>query len=423
MVLLILSALISGSEVAFFSLSPSDLSELKNSKNKSDLGILGLLEKPKRLLGTILVSNNFINIAIVILAAIIVAPLTENWVGQTMNFSLIGSEVNIKGSVVIFIFEIAVVTFLILMFGEILPKVYATRNRLVLARFMVTPMMTLEKIFGPINKVLIWSTRWLEKPYKKDNITVDDLEHALDLTEENNKDSDGQKILRGIVKFGSTTARQIMTPRTDVVAFDVTDDYDVVIKVVMESGFSRIPVYEENFDSIKGVIYIKDLLPHIEKGKSFDWSSLLREPFFVPETKKIDDLLREFQEKKIHMAIVVDEFGGTSGIISLEDVIEEIVGEISDEFDDEDLIYSKLDDRTYVFEGKTPLSDFCKVINVDESVFEEAQGDTDSLAGLMLEIAGKFPEKGERVEFEGFTFEAESVEERRINRIKVTINE
>jgi gliding motility-associated protein GldE len=422
LLLLVISGLVSGSEVAFFSLSPNDIDELENSKKNNDESVLKLLDAPKQLLGTILISNNFINISIVLLSAIILAPLIEFYQDHNFTASPFGLDMSISGSTFIFLVQLLGVTFLILLFGEILPKIYANQNRLRLVRFMVTPLTFLKKVFGPVNKLMIKSTGWLEKPGKKENLTVNDLEHALDLTEEENDNSEEQRILRGNVKIGSTTARQIMTPRMDVVSFDVNDNFEHVLKVIVESGFSRIPVYEENFDNVKGTIYIKDLLPHTNADPNFNWMKLLRDPFFVPENKKIDDLLKEFQEKKIHLAIVVDEFGGTSGIISLEDVIEEIVGEISDEFDDEDLVYSKLDNQTYVFEGKTPLSDFCRVIEVDEELFEEAKGDTESLAGLMLEIAGKFPVKGEEISYENFTFIAESVVNKRVNRIKVKIN-
>ncbi len=422
LMLLVVSAFVSGSEVAFFSLSPKDLDELESSKKNRDKLVLHLLEEPRQLLGTILISNNFVNIAIVMLSAIIMDRATAGYQLHDYVFSFFGNEWNMQGSTLFFLIQLLGVTFLILLFGEILPKVYATNNRLVLVRIMATPISVLAKVSGPLNNVMIKATSWLEKPRKQENLTVNDLEHALDLTEKDDDNSEEQRILRGIVKFGSTTTRQIMTPRTDVTSFNITDNFNKVMEVIVETGFSRIPVYEENFDNIKGTIYIKDLLPHIDAGADFNWVKLLREPFYVPENKKIDDLLKEFQEKKVHLAIVVDEFGGTSGVISLEDVIEEIVGEISDEFDDDDLVYSKLDNNTYVFEGKTPLGDFCKVLEIDEKVFEEAKGDTESLAGLVLEIAGKFPEKGDEIKFENFTFIPESVSENRLNRIKIKID-
>ena len=422
LMLLVVSAFVSGSEVAFFSLSPNDLDELENSKKTKDDLVLSLLDKPRQLLGTILISNNFVNIAIVMLSAIIMDRASSGFQIREYVFGIFGFEWAIQGNTLLFLIQLLGVTFLILLFGEILPKVYATNNRLVLVRIMATPISIFSKFSSPLNNILIKATAWLEKPKKQENLTVHDLEHVLDLTEEDNDNSEEQRILRGIVKFGSTTTRQIMTPRTDVTSFNITDAFNKVVEVIVETGFSRIPVYEENFDNIKGTIYIKDLLPHIDAGNDFNWVELLREPFFVPENKKIDDLLKEFQEKKVHLAIVVDEFGGTSGVISLEDVIEEIVGEISDEFDDEDLVYSKLDNNTYVFEGKTPLGDFCKVIDIDEKVFENAKGDTESLAGLVLEIAGKFPAKGAEIKFENFTFIPESVIDNRLNRIKIKID-
>lgn len=422
LILLLLSGLVSGSEVAFFSLTPNDLGELESSKKGKDELVLKVLKTPKQLLGTILISNNFLNISIVILTAIILSPVVAFYQDHRFTASLFGMDFNLAGNTFVFLIQLLGVTFLILLFGEILPKVYATQNRMKLSKFMVTPLSLLMKVFGPLNQLMINSTRWLEKPGKKENLTVNDLEHALDLTEEENQNTEEHKILRGIVKFGSTTTRQIMTPRMDVVSLDTNDNFEHVLKLIVDSGFSRIPVYQENFDNVKGTMYIKDLLPFTNEGSDFNWLKLLRDPFFVPENKKIDDLLKEFQEKKIHMAIVVDEFGGTSGIISLEDVIEEIVGEISDEFDDEDIVYSKLDDHTYVFEGKTPLADFCKVVNESEELFEEAKGDTESIAGFVLELMGRFPKKGDQVKFENYNFIVESVLKRRVNRIKVKID-
>jgi putative hemolysin len=422
LILLLLSGLVSGSEVAFFSLTPNDLGELESSKKGKDELVLKVLKTPKQLLGTILISNNFLNISIVILTAIILSPVVAFYQDHRFKASLFGMDFNLAGNTFVFLIQLLGVTFLILLFGEILPKVYATQNRMKLSKFMVTPLSLLMKVFGPLNQLMINSTRWLEKPGKKENLTVNDLEHALDLTEEENQNTEEHKILRGIVKFGSTTTRQIMTPRMDVVSLDTNDNFEHVLKLIVDSGFSRIPVYQENFDNVKGTMYIKDLLPFTNEGSDFNWLKLLRDPFFVPENKKIDDLLKEFQEKKIHMAIVVDEFGGTSGIISLEDVIEEIVGEISDEFDDEDIVYSKLDDHTYVFEGKTPLADFCKVVNESEELFEEAKGDTESIAGFVLELMGRFPKNGDQVKFENYNFIVESVLKRRVNRIKVKID-
>ena len=407
LVLLVLSGLISGSEVSFFSLSLAQIDELKNSKKNADKLILDLLEKPRQLLATILISNNFINVGIVILSTFAVHALFD--------FS--------ANAVAAFIIEVVAVTFLILLFGEILPKIYATTSPLSTARFMSRPLNVTKRIFLALQliPVLIAISRKLERPTKNDGITVDDLEHALQLTENENDNSDEQKILQGIVRFGNTTVRQIMTPRTNVKAFEEAEKFEVILQKIVDFGFSRIPVYGENLDEIKGIIYIKDLLPYLQAGPDFAWTQLMREPFYVPESKKIDDLLTEFQEMKMHLAVVVDEFGGTSGVVTLEDILEEIVGEISDEFDSEELVFSKLDDQNYVFEGKTSLSDFYRVINIDGEAFEEMKGDADTLAGFLLEISGKFPERGDTIAFNNYTFKVENIEERRIQRIKVTL--
>lgn len=400
--------MVSGSEVAFFSLTPSDLEDLSGSETKRSKTLGKLIEQPKSLLASILIANNFINVGIVILSAYIT--------GAMFDFS--------NSPILGFVFNVVVITFLILMFGEVLPKVYANSNAKSFALFMASPIMGVRKSMSPLIGGLVWVSNLFENQNKKGkSLSVNDLEHALELTDEDATTDDEHKILQGIVKFGSTTVKQIMKPRTDVVALDVQSSYTEVMEIIVSHGFSRIPVYAENFDEIKGILYIKDLLPYIEVEDNFDWKQLIREPFYVPEYKKIDDLLKEFQEKKIHLAIVVDEFGGTSGIITLEDVIEEIVGEINDEFDDEDLVYSKLDDKNYVFEGKTPLNDFYKVLDIDGDEFEESKGDSDSLAGFILEISGQFPDKNDVLTFNQYTFTIEALEKRRIQRIKVTIRE
>ncbi len=407
-ILLLLSAMVSGSEVAFFSLTPTDLEELNGSETKRSKTLGKLIEQPKSLLASILIANNFINVGIVILSAYITAGLFD-----FTNSPLLG-----------FIFNVVVITFLILMFGEVLPKVYANSNAVAFALFMASPIMGVRKTMSPLISGLVWVSNLFENQNKRGkSLSVNDLEHALELTDEDATTDDEHKILQGIVKFGSTTVKQIMKPRTDVVALDVQFSYAEVMDVIVSHGFSRIPVYAESFDEIKGILYIKDLLPYIEVENTFDWKQLIREAFYVPEYKKIDDLLKEFQEKKIHLAIVVDEFGGTSGIITLEDVIEEIVGEINDEFDDEDLVYSKLDDKNYVFEGKTPLNDFYKVLDIDGDDFEDSKGDSDSLAGFILEISGQFPDKNDVLTFNQYTFTIEALEKRRIQRIKVTIED
>lgn len=407
-VLLALSALVSGSEVAFFSLTPTDLDELGEEENKKSQTLIKLIDHPKSLLASILIANNFINVGIVILSAFITEGL----------FDFSGNHL------LEFLFNVIVITFLILMFGEVIPKVYANSNSKNFALLMAGPILGVRKVTYPLIRVLVSISNLFESNNKKGkSLSVNDLEHALELTDDEATTDDEQKILQGIVKFGSTTVKQIMKPRTDVIALEISESYKDVLDLIIQNGYSRIPVYTENFDQIKGVLYIKDLLPYIDMGEEFDWKQLIRDPFFVPEFKKIDDLLKEFQEKKIHLAIVVDEFGGTSGIITLEDVIEEIVGEINDEFDDEELVYSKLDDHNYVFEGKTPLNDFYKVLSIPGNNFEESKGESDSLAGFLLEISGKFPTKNDVIEFENFTFVVEALEKRRIRQIKVSFTD
>ncbi len=407
-VLLALSALVSGSEVAFFSLTPTDLDEVGEEENKKSQTLIRLIDHPKSLLASILIANNFINVGIVILSAFITEGLFD--------FS--------NNHLLEFLFNVVVITFMILMFGEVIPKVYANSNSKSFALLMASPILGVRKATYPLIRVLVSISNLFESNNKKGkSLSVNDLEHALELTDDEATTDDEQKILQGIVKFGSTTVKQIMKPRTDVIALEISESYQDVLNLIIQNGYSRIPVYSENFDQIKGVLYIKDLLPYIDMGPEFNWKQLLRDPFFVPEFKKIDDLLKEFQEKKIHLAIVVDEFGGTSGIITLEDVIEEIVGEINDEFDDEELVYSKLDDHNYVFEGKTPLNDFYKVLDIPGNNFEESKGESDSLAGFLLEISGKFPTKNDVIEFENFTFVVEALEKRRIRQIKVSFTD
>lgn len=404
--LLLCSALISGSEVAYFSLSGSEIDRLKTSKNRSEIRILELLERPKRLLATILIANNFINVGIVILSTFIIDGL----------FTFHNNQLK-------FFIQVIAVTFILLLIGEVIPKVYATRKAERLAGIMAIPLFYVQLIVKPVSSILVQSTNFIDKRIKKKghNISVGELSHALELSSDENAKDEDQKILEGIVKFGNTDVKQIMTSRIDVVPLEITATYQEVVKTILDCGYSRIPVYKENFDTIVGVLYIKDLLPHLD-NEDFDWTSILRNPFFVPENKKIDDLLREFQGKKIHLAIVVDEYGGTSGIVSLEDVLEEIVGEISDEFDDDDLVYSKLDEFNYVFEGKTPLNDVYRILEVpSEELFEEQKGDAETLAGFLLELKGKIPKKGEKVRFEQYLFTVEAADKRRVKRIKVTI--
>ncbi len=408
LLLLICSALISGAEVALFSLSTTEVTQAEESGSKS-MGIIArLIAEPKKLLATILVSNNFINIAVVLLFASI---------GEDIFAHL---EPGFK-----FFIEVVLVTALILLFGEILPKVYASRNNVKFSSFMARPLRVLDWLLTPISMPMRSVTSFMHERFgrqRSSNLSVDQLSQALELASDEDTTKEEQKILQGIVSFGNTDTKQVMTPRIDLFALNEESDFEVVIEEVIKNGFSRIPVYKENVDTITGVLYVKDLLIHIDK-KTFDWNALKREPYFVPENKKLDDLLKEFQEKKIHLAIVVDEYGGTSGVITLEDIIEEIVGDISDEFDDEDLVYSKLDDHNYVFEGKTALKDFYRVIKLeDESSFEDSKGEAETLAGFVLEISGGFPRRGEKINFEDYTFTIENLDRKRIKQLKVTLN-
>ena len=407
-VLLGLSALVSGAEVAFFSLSPSDLETAKDSQNKSDRQVLDLLGKPKELLATILISNNFINVGIVILSTYLSS--------QVFNLDV--------SSVLGFIIQIVLITFMILLFGEVIPKVYANLNALKFANMMAGPITVLESVFRILSIPLLKSTKFIEDKLQKNkgNISVSHLEHALELTSDDETSKGEQKILEGIVSFGNTDTKQVMCPRIDMFALNANEKFEDVISELLTKGYSRIPVFKTNIDNISGILYIKDLLPHINEGNDFNWSRLIKPVFFVPENKKIDDLLNDFQEKKIHLAIVVDEYGGTSGLVTLEDIIEEIVGEINDEFDIDELSYSKLDDYNFVFEGKTSLKDFYRVINLDdESIFEDEKGESDTLAGFILEIAGGFPSKGEVISFDKYDFKIEAVDRKRIKQVKVTL--
>ncbi len=407
-ILLICSALISGSEVALFSLTQADIDTELESNSKAFKITSKLLEKPQRLLATILVANNFINIGIVLLFAYLSDYVFGGMTSDIWRF----------------VTEVGVVAFLILLFGEILPKVYANRNRIVFSKFMAYPLKVLDFVFSPINIPMQRFTLAINNRIRgqKSNLSVDQLSQALELTSEEDTTKQEQKILQGIVSFGNTDTKQIMRPRIDIFAIDHTAKFNEILPEIVKNGYSRIPVYKDNMDQIVGILYVKDLLPHIDKDQ-FDWIPLLREPFFVPENKKLDDLMVEFQEKKIHLAVVVDEYGGTSGIVSLEDVIEEIVGDISDEFDDDDLFYSKLDDNNYVFEGKTTLKDFYRIIKLeDEEIFESNKGEAETIAGFILETSGSFPKQGSKINFENFVFTIEAIDKKRIKRIKITIN-
>ncbi|WP_461444434.1 gliding motility-associated protein GldE [Maribacter sp.] len=405
--LLLCSALISGAEVALFGLSPTDINEIDQQKTTRGGIVVKLLERPKKLLATILIANNAINIGTVLL------------------FNVIGNTIfsDVTTTWVRFLLEVVVITFLILMFGEILPKVYANRNRISFSLFMTYPLKALDFVFSPLSLPMRSGTIFLYDKLgkEKSSLSVDHLSQALELTSEGDTTKEEQKILEGIVSFGNTDTKQVMRPRIDIFALDEEMKFSEVLTEIKKNGYSRIPVFSENMDNVLGVLYVKDLLPYIDR-KTFNWMSLIREPYFVPENKKLDDLLMEFQEMKSHLAVVVDEYGGTSGIVTLEDIIEEIVGDISDEFDDEDLVYSKLDDFNYVFEGKTTLKDFYRVVKIeDEEDFEEQKGESETIAGFVLEIAGNFPKKGERVFFKEYQFLVESLDKKRLKQIKVTL--
>ncbi len=405
--LLLLSGFASGSEIAFFSLSPQDLDELEPDKRSEDSRIVMLRDDSERTLATILIANNFVNVTIIMLC----------------NY-IFGSLVKFKSEWLEFLCITVLLTFLLLLFGEIMPKVYSRQTPLKFCRRVVGGVMFLRKLFWPLETILIRSGMLAEKVMQKENrqLSVDDLEQALELTDKNDIKEE-QSMLQGIIRFGDETAKEVMTSRQDIVDLDIRSSYADVLKCIVENNYSRIPVYQDNTDNIRGVLYIKDLLPHLGKPASFRWQSLIRPPYFVPETKKIDDLLREFQDNKVHIAIVVDEFGGTCGIVTLEDILEEIVGEINDEFDEDEKTYSKLNYNTYLFEGKTLLSDFCRILQIDDDEFSDVEGDADTLAGLLLEIKGDFLSIHEKIDYLNYTFEVVGLEERRISRVKVIIHE
>lgn len=404
--LLFCSALVSGAEIAFFSLSQKDIDETVQENASKGKIIADLLEKPKKLLATLLVANNFINIGVVIL------------------FSFVGKGIfsEITSPILKFILEVIVVTFLILLFGEVLPKVYASRNNIKFAKQIAYPIAILDKILSPVSLPMRSATIFLHNKLGKQKtyFSVDQLSQALELTDSEETSSDEQKILEGIVTFGNTDTKQVMSPRIDIFALEIEESFSVICPKIIEKGFSRIPVYRDNIDQIEGVLFVKDLLPHINTN-DFDWKPLIREPFFVPENKKLDNLLKDFQNMKSHLAIVVDEYGGTSGLVSLEDVIEEIVGDISDEFDDENINFSKIDDKNYLFEGKINLKDFYRIVDVDEELFEIKKGEAETLAGFILEILGNFPKKDQKITFENCLFTIETVDKKRIRQIKVTL--
>ena len=406
-VLLFLSGFASGSEIAFFSLSPNDLDQLDPSKRVADKNIQLLREDSERTLATILITNNLVNVTIIMLSNYVLTNL-----------------VRFKAEWLEFLCITVLLTFLLLLFGEIMPKVYSRQNPLKFCRGAAKSIIFLRRLFWYLENILLKSGAFAERVVQKENrqLSVDDLEQALELTNQN-EIKDEQKMLRGIIRFSDETAREIMTSRQDIVDLDIKSKYEDVLQCIVENNYSRIPIYQDNQDNIRGILYIKDLLPYLSKTTNFRWQSLIRPPYFVPETKKIDDLLREFQNNRVHIAVVVDEFGGTSGIVTMEDILEEIVGEINDEYDEEEKYYSKLDYNTYLFEGKTLLSDFTRIIGTPDDEFIDIEGDADSLAGLILEIKGDFPSIHEKINYQNYTFEIIAIEERRISKIKVTINE
>jgi gliding motility-associated protein GldE len=409
LVLIFISAMISGSEIAFFSLNPAQLNKIKSRETKTNSIILSHLKIPKRLLATILITNNFVNVGIVILSAYVSSTLFD-----FSNFPILG-----------FLFEVIAITTVLLLFGEIMPKIFANQKPVAFASLMARPLSVLIKVFYPLSSILVRTTRLIDKKMAKQNreISMSELSEAIDITADYNAPVDETKILKGIVKFTDIEVSEIMKSRMDVVSIDSQNDFEGIIKIVTESGYSRIPVFTETFDKIDGILYVKDLLPHLGNNKDFNWQQLIRPAFFVPENKKINDLLQEIQVKKVHLAVVVDEYGGTSGIVTLEDILEEIVGEITDEFDspEDGIDYNKIDDHNYILEGKTSINDFCKIMGIDNNVFDDMKGEADSIAGLMLELLGKIPEKNTRITIKGFKFKALSVDNRRIKMVHVTI--
>ena len=407
-ILILLSALLSGSEVAIFGLSNSQKKKLKEENSKNSEQILKLLSEPKKLLATILIGNNLVNVAIVIISSLILKDVFSNY-----SFSPILN----------FVIQVILVTFLILLFGEVIPKVYANNYNINFSKLMAFPLTILKIVFKPLSRLLISSTSIIDKKIDKkiEVLNPNELGHALDLTKDSVQNKEEKKILEGIVKFGNTDVKQIMTPRTDVKAFDQKIDYKTLVNELRTVKFSRIPVYEDSFDQIKGILYVKDLLGKIKEPSTYNWNLLLRDAKFVPENKKLDDLLKEFQEEKTHIAIVVDEYGGSSGLVSLEDVLEEIVGDITGEFDDKDISFVKIDDKSYLFDGKTPLIDFYKILNIDGKSFEVVKGESDTIAGFCIEQAGKILLKNEKIVFGKYTFIVEASDKRRIKKIKIKI--
>ncbi len=406
LLLLLFSGFASGSEIAFFSLSPNDLNELDEEKRSADKIIKQLREDSERTLATILITNNLVNVTIIMLCNYFFASWIDFGNARWLEFVVIT----------------VVLTFLLLLFGEIMPKVYCGQHALQVCRTFAPAIAFLRRLFHPLSSILIHSGSLVGKMLQQENrvLSVDDLEQALELTDKEEL-KDEQNMLEGIVRFGDETAKEVMTSRQDIVDLDFRSTFPQVLQCIVENNYSRIPVYQGSIDQVRGILYIKDLLPHLGKPSSFRWQSLIRPPYFVPETKKIDDLLREFQENKVHIAIVVDEYGGTSGLVTLEDILEEIVGEINDEYDEEEKSYVRINANTYVFEGKTLLSDFYKILKLDDDIFDDVEGDADTLAGLLLELKGDFPKLHERIEYGRFKFEIVEIDGHRISKIKLKI--
>ena len=404
--LLFCTAIVSGAEVAFFSLTQKDLDDASVESPEKIKILNRLLERPKKLLATLLVANNFINIGVVILFSLIGKNLFENIASPILKFSV----------------EVILITFLILLFGEVLPKIYANRNNVKFAKLIVFPIAVLDKLLSPISLPMRSLTIYLQNKLgkQKSNFSVDQLSQALELTNSDETSSDEQKILEGIVSFGNTETKQVMSPRIDIFGLEIEEKFSEILPKIIEKGFSRILVYKNNIDHIEGVLFVKDIIPYIDE-KDFEWKKLIRMPFFVPENKKLDNLLKDFQRMKSHLAVVVDEYGGTSGLVSLEDIIEEIVGDISDEFDDESINFSQIDEKNFLFEGKIYLKDLYRIIDVNEEYFEIKKGEAETLAGLILEILGDFPRKGQQISFDNCIFTIESLDKKRIKQVKITL--
>lgn len=410
-ILFLLSAMVSAAETAFFSLKTNQLKDLRTNDSTEDDMVARLLQNPKKLLATIVISNNFVNISIILISTYLISAFFDVQAHP----------------VLVFILQLIVLTFLLFFFGEVLPKVYATHQPMKVALFMAKPIFLLQRLWNPVSTVLINSTNFVDKSIARKgmNISLSELEEAIDITTNEDTPADEKKILRGIVSFSEIDVKEIMKPRVHITALENILTYDEMLMRVLDAGYSRIPVFEDNLDKVIGVLYIKDLLPLIGSKENFNWLNLIRPAFFIPENKKISDLLEEFQKKKIHLAVVVDEYGGTSGIITLEDIIEEIVGEINDEFDleSENLNYSKLDDHNYIFPGEAPLTDVCRLIDIDDESFDEVKGDSGTLAGLILEIVGKIPEQNEKIAFSRFLFRIEAADKRKIKKVKITLSD